>query len=212
MADRRSGVTTTGSATVQAVPDVVTATIGAHVRAADVQAALARANEALTAMRASLLADGVDASDLRTESTNVWRDDGVGRGDGESPSVVVRLTLRALVRDIAAAGGAVHRALEAAGDAAQLDALTFGITDPGPAATQARDAAFADARIKAEQFAAAAGRTLGKVVEITDLVAAPPVPRPLAMRAVAAESVLPIDAGEQAVPAEVRVRWSWAHE
>jgi uncharacterized protein YggE len=208
--DARGGVTVYGAGTVRATPDVVTAVLGAHVRADDVQQALARAEEAVAALRASLLADGATEPDLRTEATNVWRDDSPRPKGSGRPAVTVRLTLRAVIRDVAAAGQIVHRALAAAGDAAQLDSLTFGITDPDDAARQAREAAFADARAKAEQYATLAGGELGQVVEVEDAGGAPPAPRPLARNAVAMAAALPVDAGEQEVAASVRVRWAWA--
>jgi uncharacterized protein YggE len=207
--EARGGVTVSGAGSVRVAPDVVTAVLGAHVRGEDVQQALARAEEALAALRASLRADGVAESDLRTEATNVWREE-PARGGQRRGAVTVRLTLRAVVRDVRAAGEVVHRALGAAGDAAQLDSLTFGITDPDDAARQARAAAFADARAKAEQYAALAGADLGQVAEVEDVGAGPPVPRPLARAAVAMEAALPVDAGEQEVTASVRVRWAWA--
>ncbi len=204
------GVTVSGSASVQVTPDVATAVLGAHVRAGDVQDALARAGEALGALRASLLRDGCAESDLRTEATNVWRDDGAGfRGADAAPSVTVRLTLRAVLRDVTTAGGIVQRALAAAGDAAQLDSLGFAVTDRGAATRQAREAAFADARATAEQYASLAGRPLGVVVEVEDGGGPPPSPRPLARAALAMDAALPVDAGEQTVPASVRVRWAW---
>lgn len=204
------GVTTTGKATVRVVPDVATAVLGASVRADDVQDALARAEAAVAALRESLLADGLTPTDLRTEATNVWRDDGVRPDGTERHSVTVRLTLRAVLRDLARAGDVVHRALVAAGDAAQLDSLTFGLTDPDEAARQARAGAYADAAAKAEQYAALAGQSLGAVVEVEDGEGPPPSPRPLARAAVAMSASLPVDAGEQEISASVRVHWAWA--
>lgn len=206
-----SGVTVAGSASVQVTPDVVTAVLGARVRSAQVQDALDDAGAALAALRAALLAGGCAESDLRTEATNVWREDAPGRGSPEGGAVVVRLTLKAVLRDVATAGERVRRALEAAGPAAQLDSLSFGVSDPSAAARQAREAAFEDARAIAEQYAGLAGRVLGAVVEVVDEGSGlAPAPRPLHARAAAMDSALPVDAGEQAVPARVRVRWAWA--
>lgn len=202
------GITVTGSASVQVVPDVVTAVLGAHVRAEDVQEAFDRAGAALSALRDSLVAGGCAEADLRTEATTTWREEA---REGRPGAVVVRLTLRALIRDVAAAGEQVRLALAAAGDAAQLDSLTFGVSDPAAAVREAREAAFADARATAEQYAALADQALGAVVEVVDDgEGAPPTPRPLRARAVAMEAALPVDAGEQTVTARVRVRWAWA--
>lgn len=203
-----SGVTVVGTGAVHVVPDVLTAVLGAHVRGPDVQDALRRAEAALQALRGALLADGVAEADLRTETSSVWREE--GRGDGAS-TVTVRLTLRAVLRDVATAGDVVHRALAAAGDAAQLDSLTFGVTDPAAAAAQARASAFADARRRAEQLAALAGRQLGHVESVEEVGGQPPAPRPLARGgAVAMAASLPVEAGDQLVQAAVEVHWAWA--
>lgn len=204
------GVTVTGQASVQVVPDVVTAVLGAHVKAGDVQDALGSASDALSALRAALVDAGTAESDLRTEATNVWREDVAAPGGATRTVVNVRLTLRAVIRDVGSSGERVQRALAAAGDAAQLDSLTFGVSDPAAASRQAREAAFADAQAKADQYAALAGRELGAVVEVEDGASAPPPPRPLRATALAMDSALPVDAGEQTVPASVRVRWAWA--
>lgn len=202
-----AGITVTGTAAVQVTPDVVTAVLGAHVRAPEVQQAFDRAGEALTALRGALVAGGCTESDLRTEATNVWREEA---REGQPGAVVVRLTLRAVIREVATAGERVRRALAAAGEAAQMDSLTFGVSDPAAAAREAREAAFDDARATAEQYAALAGRALGAVVEVVDDGGAAPAPRPLRARAAAMEASLPVDAGEQTVPARVRVSWAWA--
>lgn len=202
------GVTVVGTGAVHVSPDVLTAVLGAHVRGPDVQDALRRAEQALQALRDALIADGVAESDLRTESSSVWREE--GRGDGES-AVTVRLTMRAVLRDLGTAGDVVHRALAAAGDAAQLDSLTFGVTDPAAAAAQARASAFADARRKAEQLATLAGRSLGHVEQVDEVGGPPPAPRPLARGgAVAMAASLPVEAGDQLVTASLEVHWSWA--
>jgi uncharacterized protein len=204
---RAPGVTVVGTGAVHVAPDVLTAVLGAHVRAPDVQDALGRAEDALRSLRAALRTDGVAEPDLRTEAAAVWRDD--GRGDAPG-AVTVRLSLRAVLRDVSTAGEVVHRALAAAGEAAQLDSLTFGVTDPAAAAAQARAAAFADARSRAEQLATLAGRALGRVESVEEATGAPPAPRPLTRGgAVAMAASLPVEAGDQLVQAAVEVRWAW---
>jgi uncharacterized protein YggE len=87
-----------------------------------------------------------------------------------------------------AAGDVIDAALAAGGDDAVLDDVTFGREDDAAAVVEARAAAFADARAKAEQLAALAGVGLGAATSIEELDAQGPVsPMPKMMR-LAAES------------------------
>ncbi len=81
--------------------------------------------------------------------------------------------------------------------------------DPAPLAAAAREAAFADARARAEQYARLAGRSLGPVVEIREDDGAPgPVARVLAAQATS--DALVVEPGSQEVRATVTVRWELA--
>ncbi|HET8971336.1 MAG TPA: SIMPL domain-containing protein, partial [Candidatus Nanopelagicales bacterium] len=105
-------------------------------------------------------------------------------------------------------GAQVHAALSDGGPVARIDSLTFGISEPAQAQAQARAAAFADARRRAEQYADLAGRTLGAVVQVVEGGAEViPVPR---ARVMAASASMPVEGGEQSVSASVRVHWAWA--
>jgi len=199
-----SGVTTTGQGAVTAAPDVAVVELGAEASAPGVQDALDRANAGLAAARDALVAAGVAPEDVRTSQTSTWTEQ---REDG--PRTTARLTLRATVRDVAACGEVVRAALDAAGPVARLDSTSLAVGDPAPLAVAARDAAFADARSRAEQYARLAGRSLGPVVEIREDVGGPgPVPRVLAAKA--ASEALVVEPGTQEVRASVTVRWELA--
>ncbi|WP_171468278.1 SIMPL domain-containing protein [Cellulosimicrobium sp. 72-3] len=199
-----SGVTTTGQGAVTATPDVAVVELGAEASAPGVQDALDRANAGLAAARDALVAHGVAPSDLRTSQTSTWTEQ---REDG--PRTTARLTLRATLRDVGASGEVVRAALDAAGPTGRLDSTSLAVGDPAPLAAAAREAAFADARARAKQYARLAGRSLGPVVEIREDDGAPgPVARALAAKATS--DVLVVEPGSQEVRATVTVRWELA--
>ena len=75
---------------------------------------------------------------------------------------------------------------------------------------EARKAAFADARSKAETYAAAAGGQLGDIISIDESEEPPDMPRPMhgkMMFAAAAAAPVPIEAGQLGYDVNVSVRW-----
>lgn len=204
-----AGIVVTGTGGVDVQPDVVHADLGVTVSGPDLSEVLPAAEQGLARIRDGLLERGVDRSDLRTTQTSIWHEDRTTDAGEPAPSRVhVRLGLRAVLRDVAASGGQVHAALADGGPVARIDSLTFGISEPAQAQAQARAAAFADARRRAEQYADLAGRALGAVVAVheggSDVV--PGLPK---ARAFAAAS-MPVEGGEQTVGASVTVHWDWA--
>src|SRR5699024_4984879 len=105
------------------------------------------------------------------------------------------------------AGDVVAVLSEAAGDALGIDGLSLSVSDPADLQRRAREAAFADACNRAEQYAALAERELGPVRHVRDLTDhAGPSPRQA--RAVTFEAgSMPIEAGEHTVQASVQVTW-----
>ena len=96
----------------------------------------------------------------------------------------------------------------AAGNALTIDHIGLELADPAPLLAQAREAAFADALGKAEQYAALSGRTLGKVARLSDVERGGAQPR-FAMMAAGKAADLSVELGENSVTATVAVRWEW---
>ncbi|RXR26852.1 DUF541 domain-containing protein [Oerskovia turbata] len=208
--DPLAGVTTTGQGAASAVPDVVVVELGAEASGADVQVALDAANAGVRAAREALLAGGVAAADLRTAQTSTWTQSSQQPDGAATLSVTARLTLRVTVRDVLASGELVRAALGAAGPVARLDSMRFAVSDPAPLAVAAREGAFADARARAVQYAALAGRTLGPVVEVSEQGGgSAPMPRAMSVE-VGSFDAMAVDPGHERVDASVTVRWAWA--
>jgi uncharacterized protein len=201
-----AGVTVSGTGRAGAPPDVVRIDLAAESSAVAVHAALAAATAGLATMREALTSAGVQASDVRTTDTAVHVDHGPG---GRPQGYVARLGLSATVRDVAAAGTVVQDVLSRGGETARLSGLSFSHSDPSALLATAREAAFADARDKAETYASLSGRTLGEVSAVEETGGgAVPLPRAMAMAASAADFA--VEGGVQEVSVSVVVRWSWA--
>ncbi len=139
-----------------------------QVTRAEVSTALSGSTAAATALLDALRRHGVVPEDLQTSGLSVQPDYDysgnapVVRGYQASEQVSVRL------RDLATAGEALSAAVTAAGDAARINGAWLEISDDRALLSAARDAAFADARAKAEQYARAAGVELGDVRRIVE--------------------------------------------
>lgn len=140
----------------------------------------------------------------RTQGLNLHtRHDREGRQViGYTASQQLRLTLPGT--DLA--GEVVTTLSRAAGDALGIDNLSLTMSDQAAVQHSAREAAFADARERAEHYAALAGRSLGAVRQVRDAPATGG-PSPKLARASFDASSMPIEAGEHTVSATVSVVW-----
>ncbi len=77
-------------------------------------------------------------------------------------------TLSATLRTVSTAGTAVDAVVNATGDAAQIQSLTFSFGNPTKVQDGARADAVAQARSHAETMAASAGKRLGALCSLTD--------------------------------------------
>jgi uncharacterized protein YggE len=102
----------------------------------------------------------------------------------------------------------VGKFLQAAVDAGanSVSGIDFVVSDPARGRDAALQAAFADARAKAEVLARASGRLLGRTIAIAEGDGVrPPVPQPYAMKMQAASSEVPIMSGTEEVTFTVSV-------
>ncbi len=197
-------VVVTGRGSAGAVPDIVVLGVRVQVEEPEVSRALDRAAEAATALLVAARGLGVGERDLRTTDLGLrthW--------DTEGRTVagyVAHQRVRVRVRDTGVVGDLLDALAAAAGDAFGVDDIGFEVEDPEPLRVQARAAAFADARARAQQYAALAGRALGPVLRVVEADEGPaPLPRGRAMAE--AMSSMPVAAGESQVHAAVTVRF-----
>ncbi|WP_278264065.1 SIMPL domain-containing protein [Nocardia sp. AG03] len=213
----QASITMFGRGTVRAVPDLIRVTLSVESRAATVAAAYDRAGERVNAVVAALRAAGVSDADMATSGLSV-RTETVYTDNGrtEITGYLATTGLSVALRESTEPARAVAAAVTAGGDDVRLGGLSRTIADPEPLLAQARDAAFDEAKTKAEQYAARAGTRLGGVVQITEDTGSP-TPRAFdisgemdaaPMLMARSSSPVPVVPGETEVSATVRVTWA----
>ncbi len=204
-AEAAGTLTVTGAATVTAVPDQATLSLGVTTTDATAAAAMAANNEAISAVIARLIAAKVADRDMQTTGLSVnpnWGNNAAGTAQEiQGYTASTTLTVRIAALDTA---GAVLDAAIAEG-ANTLNGLTFDLSDPRPVEDAARKAAVADALARAQILAEAAGEHLGAILSITE-GGGGQQPMPMLYKA-AADRAVPLAAGEVGVSAEVTIVW-----
>ena len=198
-------VTVTGRGQASAPHDQATLRLAATARAANPSDATARATYSMAGMRDAVVAAGADPAKLATTHVSLspvhdpW------------PTVVgyeATLGLAVRITDLDHVGSLLVAAVGAGGDGARVDGIEFSHSDPAALASQAREAAYADAVAKAAQYAGLAGQALGEVRHVVEAgTVGGPVPRMMAMVA-STDAGLPIDGGEGTVAAVLTVTWA----
>ncbi len=198
----------TGIGTASATPDMVNLDVRVTREGSSVSDTLRQVDEVAAAVIETIRGAGVEARDVQTTSTGIHQ-----RYDNQGQTVTGFTgfhTLRVGVRDLDQVSSLVDAVVERGGNAVLVDGINLAIADPEPLLTTARERAFADARARAEEYARFAGRTLGEVLWIGDVVSGPE-PRMYAMRAEAdMAGGLSLAPGESTVTAKLSVRWAWA--
>ena len=134
--------------------------------------------------------------------------------NGQSPRVIAynaTNTVRVEVRDVGQIGKAIDASLEAGAN--MISSLSFFSSNSDAARRSALASAVARARSDADAIAAAAGGTVGALIEISTNDFAPPIifNRAAMMSDMAAKvgNATPIEPGEQTVTAVVNARWTF---
>jgi uncharacterized protein YggE len=206
-----AGVIVSGEGSVSVPPDYAEIISGVTTNAKTAKEATDANSKLMAAVDAALLNAGIAQNDIQTSRFSVAPVYGPPQPNGTPKlvgfSVANQLSIR--IRQIAQVG-AVLDSLIAAG-ATNAGSVQFLHSDTSKALDQARQAAIADARRKAEIYAQAAGLALGRVAWITEEPAfAPPLPYG-APRALSAAAAVPIAAGEDTLRVQVTVGFEVAH-
>jgi uncharacterized protein YggE len=192
-----------GNGEVNVTPDMATVQIGVETSAPTVQEALSQNNTQAQAIIDQIKALGVEDRDIQTSNFSIYpRYDDNGReitGYNVSNMVLVK------IRDLQQAGDLLDQVVQAGAN--RVYGVSFGLADPQAALADAREAAIADARTRAEQMAQAGGANLGSVLLISETIGAQPVPMPMMEReqVLGTGASVPIQSGEQTVSAQVQV-------
>lgn len=201
------GITVGGRAKVAGTPDTLRLDLSVVATASSVSEALASANRSAAAVQKSLLGNGVQKKDLQTSGLNIQPEyDYSNNAAPRLKGYQVSESINAKLRDLGRAGDVIGQAVGAGANAIRVNGISLDLEDTGALVSNARNKAFADAKAKAEQYAKAAGRSLGGVISIAEDVTTPsPVPMPYAAQSARDLASVPIQPGSQDVSVSVTV-------
>jgi uncharacterized protein len=203
-------ISISGHGEVRGTPDVASITMGVTSQAETAGAALAANTKAMQVLLATLKAAGIADKDMATSNFSVNPRYDYGKAGDQPPKVVgydVNNSVTIVVRKLDMLGALLDQAVTAGSN--QIQGISFSISKPDPMLDEARKLAVADARRKAELYAAAIGAGLGDVVSIGEGANyQPPMPMVTFNRAEkAAGDAVPIAQGEQALAIDVSMTW-----
>jgi hypothetical protein len=202
----RRTITVTASGSVSVEPDRARLTSGVTAEGGTAREALTANNGAMQKVIGELKSSGIDAKDIQTSSFRV-EPRYTRPAEGQMPKIdgySVANEVQVLVHDLEKVGDVLDRLVTAGAN--QTAGLNFEVSKAERALDEARKEAVANARRRAELYAAAAGAEVGEVLTITEGEASPG-PRPMFARAMKADSV-PIERGTETLQASVTITWA----
>ena len=161
-------LTVQGTGQASATPDVLTAVFGFSTTASSSSVALSSNNAKVNQALLALAANGVARRDVQTTGLSLQAQYVYPKGGPVLTGYQVTNTVTTTFRDTGTAGAAIDAVVDASGDAAQIDSLTFSFADPAKVEDEARTDAVVQGVAHAGAMAAAAGRSLGPLCTLTD--------------------------------------------
>lgn len=203
-------IAATGTGTAEAVPDLLTLSVGVECRREHVAAAYNEAGTLSASLSSVLRQHGVANADIRTSGLNVRADLVWQEGHGQTVSGYVASSLLTVrLRNVSESGEIIAAAIAAGGNDVRLHGLELSFAESSDVEARAREAAWNDALTTAKHYAGLAGTELGSVVSLSQQPATS-LPIPLSMAKIErtqATDSLRVEAGESSVSAVVNVVW-----
>jgi uncharacterized protein YggE len=204
-----------GRGEVTAAPDMATINSGVTTQGATAREALDANTSAMAELIAALKASGIEARDIQTSGFSVnpnyvYTDERDANGYTLPPKIngyQVSNTVTVAVRKLDTLGSILDKSVTVGANT--VNGVSFSVADPSDLYDQARKAAFADARAKAELYATVAGSALEDIVSISETQGFnPPQPYPMYAKAeMAADAAVPVEVGELSFAINVNVQW-----
>jgi uncharacterized protein len=192
-------ISVSGTGTVTLQPDTADLNLGVQVNRTTVKAAQHDSAAAMTKVIAALKALGIDPKDIQTSNLSLQPtyDYQTGNNPPRITGYQMSNSVSVTLRDLSKLGDAIDNSLAAG--ATSLDSVNFRVNDETAAESQARQAAMADAKAKADTLASAAGISIGGVASINET--STPISVPITYNAAAGVASAP-DAAKIATPVQ----------
>ena len=183
-------ITVSGTGKVSVVPDTATLSVGVQANASTATEALETMSAQSEKLMEALEGEGIATDDIQTSGLSLWPTYG---NDGERITGYQASTnVTATVKDIGdgdKVGDVVDALKSLVGENLTLQGVSFSYADPEAVLETARANAIANAKVRAEQYAKAAGVEVGAILRIVEgTVDAPIAFREMAGAAPAADS------------------------
>ena len=161
-----SEIKVTGIGEVLVPADSAVISLGVSAADKDVRTAQGKANEAIAAIRAALIEDGIAEEDINTDYINIYAMYDYGSGSEQITGYNANSTLAIRVKDIDRVGEVIDLAFGAGANT--LNGINFSATDTTAAKEKAMRLAVADAQAKADVLADAAGLQIRGIEDIAE--------------------------------------------
>jgi uncharacterized protein YggE len=188
-------VAVSGTGRVELTPDRAVFTVGVEAVGTTVAGALQETSARTSAIVAALRRLGAEDREIRTSHVSVYPRQEVGNRPPRITGYQVSNAITVTRDDPAAVGKLLQAAVDAGANT--VSGVGFMVSDPARGRDAGLQAAFADARAKAELLARAAGRTLGRAISITEGGGFPPPAPMMAGMAQARAVEVPVESGAE---------------
>jgi uncharacterized protein len=198
-----------GTGKVSVKPDKADLTLSVEVQAKTAEAARNQAAVAMEALINAIKNADVADKDIQTRSVSLYP---TYSPDTANKIIGYQLSnqVAVCIRDINNASDIIDSAVRAGGNSTRVQGINFGVDNPESALRDAREKAYANAKMKAEQYAKLAGVSLSSPLHISEGSDMPATPMPYGevrmMKSAMADSAsTPVQVGEQEVSVTVDV-------
>lgn len=200
-------VSVNGSGKVYLTPDIAYITIGVHTEGPKATDAVKQNSDQTQAVISTLKSQGIADKDIQTSNFSIYPQqqfDDQGKPTGEIKYAVDNSVL-VTIRDITKVGDVLDATVSSGANS--INGVQFDVENKTAALSDARKAAVADAKAKAQELADAAGLTLGDVQSISEYSSGGPVPMQYEKLAAAPQAAgsVPIQPGQLLVTLDVNV-------
>jgi uncharacterized protein YggE len=201
------GITVMGTGEASQAPDTFRAQLTVGCERSDVSSALSAMAERMSRVASSLRELGLQDRHLQTTGARVHPR--YGRDDVTVVGYRASQGLAVICPDLSKGGQCLAAAAQAGGNDLGIDGISLEISDPGPLRVVARERAFTEARSKAAEYAALAGRDLGALESLQEGGhIGPHEGGSMYAMATALRGSVDIEGGESTVAVTVTARWS----
>ncbi|MFY8030738.1 MAG: SIMPL domain-containing protein [Devosia sp.] len=209
-----------GHGEVMVTPDTAYVNSGVTTQGATAREALDANTAAMSELIQTLKDAGIEARDIQTSGFTVspnyvYSDARDANGYQLPPKIAgyqVYNTVTIRIRQLDSLGAVLDKSVTVGANT--INGVTFSVADPSKQLDEARKAAFADARKKAELYAATAQFDLGEIRSISESQTYYQ-PQPVGQGAMydrVAAAPVPVEAGELSYSVDVNVSWAIASD